>query len=263
VRPLANFGVAVVSGRALPHVVFAGDENHLVGYAGLPQALNPYLKELRRDASRRRRRAADARHLRHRVRHALRRVGGTLPFRFWKKRHHAAEDQGRLGEHGLVVVAIADGGAGVDPRSISATVDGHTARTHFANGKLTFRAEPGSREIVVTASDYQELKNMEGRHEDQAEHGHADAHRRGRLTARLVLVDRRQRREVALDRTREIVVGSFSTTRSARLPRARLRSAPHLTDLRESRPFSSRQQDDRRDEQDDRKPTHDPRILTP
>jgi hypothetical protein len=63
--------------------------------------------------------------------------------------------------HGLVVVAIADGGAGVDPRSIGATVDGHTVRTHFANGRLTFHADPGSREISVTASDYQELKNME------------------------------------------------------------------------------------------------------
>jgi hypothetical protein len=34
-------------------------------------------------------------------------------------------------------------------------------RTHFAKGRLTFAADPGSREIDVTASDYQELKNME------------------------------------------------------------------------------------------------------
>src|SRR5205823_2443301 len=40
---VANFGVAVVSGHALPHVTFAGDENHLVGYTGLPQSINPYL----------------------------------------------------------------------------------------------------------------------------------------------------------------------------------------------------------------------------
>src|SRR5581483_12036974 len=38
----ANFGVAVLSGHAVPHVVEAGDENHLTGYDGLPQALNPY-----------------------------------------------------------------------------------------------------------------------------------------------------------------------------------------------------------------------------
>src|SRR5581483_9537744 len=41
-RRVANFGVAVTSGKAVPHVVYAGDENHLTGYAGLPRALNPY-----------------------------------------------------------------------------------------------------------------------------------------------------------------------------------------------------------------------------
>ena len=30
--------------RAVPHVVFAGDENHLVGFTGLPTDLNPYLE---------------------------------------------------------------------------------------------------------------------------------------------------------------------------------------------------------------------------
>ncbi len=43
-KPIANFGVAVLSGHAQPHVVFAGDENHLVGLAGLPSNINPYLE---------------------------------------------------------------------------------------------------------------------------------------------------------------------------------------------------------------------------
>jgi len=43
-KPVANFGVAVLSGHAVPHVVFEGDENHLVGFTGLPTALNPYLE---------------------------------------------------------------------------------------------------------------------------------------------------------------------------------------------------------------------------
>ena len=43
-KPIANFGVAVLSGHAVPHVVFAGDENHLVGFTGLPTDLNPYLE---------------------------------------------------------------------------------------------------------------------------------------------------------------------------------------------------------------------------
>ena len=40
-RP-ANFGAVVLSGRAVPHVVFDGSEDHLTGYAGLPLDLNPY-----------------------------------------------------------------------------------------------------------------------------------------------------------------------------------------------------------------------------
>jgi subtilisin family serine protease len=161
VRPLANFGVAVVAGRAVPHVVIAGDENHLVGYAGLPQALNPYLKSF-----------GEARPVAGAV---LPKPGtydivfdsrsaasaGRFQFRFWKNDTTPPRLRLTSAKHGLVLVAITDGGAGVDPRSVSATVDGHIARTRFANGKLTFRAEPGSREIVVTASDYQELKNME------------------------------------------------------------------------------------------------------
>ena len=43
-KPIANFGVAVLSGSAIPHVVFAGDENHLTGFTGLPTDLNPYLE---------------------------------------------------------------------------------------------------------------------------------------------------------------------------------------------------------------------------
>ena len=42
-KPIANFGVTVLSGHVMPHVVFDGDENHLVGFPGLPTDLNPYL----------------------------------------------------------------------------------------------------------------------------------------------------------------------------------------------------------------------------
>jgi len=161
VRPLANFGVAVVSGRAVPHVVFAGDEDHLVGYAGLPQALNPYLKSFgeTRPVAGAVLPAPGAYDIVFDTRSAA--SAGRFQFRFWKNDTAPPRIRVVSAKHGLVVVAIADGGAGVDPRSIAATVDGRLARAQFANGKLTFRAEPGSREIVVTASDYQELKNME------------------------------------------------------------------------------------------------------
>ena len=70
-KPVANFGVAVVSGRAVPHVVYAGDENHLVGYPGLPQSINPYVDRLRPRPPDRGRDPAAARDLRRRLRHAL------------------------------------------------------------------------------------------------------------------------------------------------------------------------------------------------
>ena len=46
-------------------------------------------------------------------------------------------------------------------QAVAATVDGRTASVHFDDGKLTFRADPGRHKVTVTASDYQELKNME------------------------------------------------------------------------------------------------------
>jgi hypothetical protein len=43
-RNVANAGVVVTSraGTVVPHVVAAGDENRLTGYAGLPIDINPY-----------------------------------------------------------------------------------------------------------------------------------------------------------------------------------------------------------------------------
>src|SRR4029079_18313196 len=151
----------VVSGHAVPHVVRAGDENHLVGYAGLPQTLNPYLKSFGQprpgagailpspgtyDVVFDSRSAAAA---------------GPFQFRFWKNDTKPPALRIVSTKHGAVVVAATDAGAGVDPHSVSATVDGHIADTHFADGKLTLRTTPGSHEIVVTASDFEELKNME------------------------------------------------------------------------------------------------------
>lgn len=160
-QPIANFGVAVVSGKAVPHIVAAGDENHLVGYAGLPQTLNPYLKTF-----------GQARP----VAGAVLPVAGTYDivfdsrsqatagpfhFRFWKNDTSPPRLRLVSAKRGSVVVAATDAGAGVDPHSVSATVDGHSAHTRLVDGKLTLRVNPGSHEIVVTASDYEELKNME------------------------------------------------------------------------------------------------------
>jgi subtilisin family serine protease len=160
-KPLANFGVAVVSGRAVPHVVAAGDENHLIGYTGLPQTLNPYLKSF-----------GQARPVAGAILPSpgtydivfdsrSRGAAGPFEFRFWRNDTTPPHLHLVSAKRGSVVVAATDTGSGVDPHSVAATVDGHAAHTGFSDGKLTFGASPGSHEIVVTASDYEELKNME------------------------------------------------------------------------------------------------------
>jgi len=159
--PVANFGVAVTSGHAVPHVVFAGDENHLVGYAGLPQVLNPYFKtfgEVRPVAGAvlpapgsydivfDTRSAADA---------------GPFTFRFWENDVEPPKLSIASTSQDTIVVSVTDSGSGVDPQSVSATLDGRAADGHYANGRLTISADPGPHQLIVTASDYQELKNME------------------------------------------------------------------------------------------------------
>jgi subtilisin family serine protease len=160
-RPVANFGVAVVAGKAIPHVVYAGDENHLVGYAGLPEVLNPYFRTF--GASRP---VAGA---------VLPGVGkydivfdtrgastaGKFEFRFWENDARPPKIRVVSTKHDLIAVSATDSGSGIDPESITGTLDGRKIQPHFVNGVLTLPAAPGSHALSVTFSDYQELKNME------------------------------------------------------------------------------------------------------
>jgi hypothetical protein len=160
-RPVANFGVAVLSGRAVPHVVYAGDENHLVGYPGLPVNLNPYFETYGEKRS---------------VAGAVLPVAGTydivfdtrstalagpFQFRFWVNDTKPPRLRLVHSEPGTIEVAITDGGSGVDPRSIDATIDGRMVTARFADGKVVLPTTPGSHELVIGASDFQEAKNME------------------------------------------------------------------------------------------------------
>jgi len=160
-RP-ANFGAVVLRGHVTPHVTFAGDENHLVGYTGLPVDINPYRKTFE-----------DPRLI----------AGAVLPgpgaydivfdsvsaakagpftFRWWVNdttpprlvlRPRKAKDE--------VVVAAADPGAGIDPSSIRATLDGGDAQVTWANGAVRIHVPKGRHKLVLSVSDYQETKNME------------------------------------------------------------------------------------------------------
>ena len=63
--------------------------------------------------------------------------------------------------HDRITVSVTDSGAGVDPESLTATLDGHSVIERFRRGRLTFATSPGRHLVIITASDYQELKNME------------------------------------------------------------------------------------------------------
>jgi subtilisin family serine protease len=160
-HPIANFGVAVLSGHVTPHVVFGGDENHLVGFPGLPTNLNPYLSSF-----------GEARP----VSGAILPTNGTydivfdtragqrpgkFTFRFWVNDTTPPQLRVVSHAHGKIVVTIFDHGAGVDPESVRATLDGHTVQRTFHHGRLTLAASRGKHLLIVSASDYEELKNME------------------------------------------------------------------------------------------------------
>jgi hypothetical protein len=160
-RPIANFGVAVLSGSAIPHVVFAGDENHLAGFTGLPTNLNPYLETFgeARTVAGADLPAAGNYEIVFDTRSA--RSAGPFSFRYWvddttPPKLRVVSTSGRK-----ITVAITDGGAGVDPLSVRATLDGRSIVLHFSHNRLTLAAGRGRHLLIVTASDYQELKNME------------------------------------------------------------------------------------------------------
>jgi subtilisin family serine protease len=158
--PVANFGVAVLSGHAVPHVVFEGDENHLVGFTGLPTALNPYLESFgeARPVAGAVLPAPGTYEIVFDTRTASR--AGPFTFRYWMN-DTAPPKIAIVSTSGDISVSIADGGAGVDPDSIRASIDGHSIVERYRHGQLAIPATPGRHLVIVTASDYQELKNME------------------------------------------------------------------------------------------------------
>ncbi len=160
-HPVANFGVAVLSGSAVPHIVFAGDENHELGFTAQPFNVNPYVQSF-----------GEPRPIAGAVlptpgdyeivfdtRSATK--PGPFSFRYWVNDTRPPSLHVLSTTGGRIEVGITDAGAGVDPTSVTATLDGHAVATHYARGLLTIEATRGSHLLIVTASDYQETKNME------------------------------------------------------------------------------------------------------
>jgi hypothetical protein len=147
--------------------VFAGDENRLTGNAGLPVAINPYVE-----------RFGTARPVAGAIRPSpgaydvvfdtpARTAPGAFTFRFWiddvtpptvRLLGAAVKPRSRL------ELIVTDGGSGVDPSSLEASIDGRPAIVVFERGRalVSVGATPSGRHrLVFRASDYQELKNNE------------------------------------------------------------------------------------------------------
>jgi subtilisin family serine protease len=177
-RPVANFGVVVLSSsggsrfRPSPRVVVAGNENRLTGNAGLPLVINPYLDSF-----------GDSRPVAGAIRPgsgsfdivfdtpAVPTPSGKGPgrytFRFWV--NDVRPPSVRLltttvSAGSTLRLAVADTGSGVDPQSLIAKIDGKTVGLAYSSGRLRIGlggVGPGRHRLVLQASDYQELKNME------------------------------------------------------------------------------------------------------
>jgi hypothetical protein len=169
-RKVANFGVSIVSRAAgvavSPRLVAGDDENRVVGYTGIPAGLNPYQGFPSAEPV---------------VAAVLPDPGtydivfdtptgkkpGAFTFRFWVDdtsppsiRRLARRDT--IGRP--IRFAVHDSGSGVDPRSLRASVGGRSVRVIYSHGVLLLRTKglhAGRQAVTVTASDYQETKNME------------------------------------------------------------------------------------------------------
>jgi hypothetical protein len=169
-RPAANFGVAVISQaprvRVQPHVMYAGDENRLTGYAGLPLDINIYRQQFFSPVP---------------VAGAIfptagfydivfdtvsRARAGRFTFRFWIGDTTAPAIRVVSARGSVLTLAVTDRGAGVDPRSLSAVVDGNMRAVTYRQGSGRALVDigglgRGTHQLVFTASDYQETKNNE------------------------------------------------------------------------------------------------------
>ncbi|HEV3479899.1 MAG TPA: hypothetical protein VG144_10695, partial [Gaiellaceae bacterium] len=167
-RPVANFGVAVLTGRGIqPRIVHDRDENRQAGSPALPLRVNPYLPTF-----------FDAAPISGVIRPApgtyhvvfdspSRGAAGRFRFRFWVNdqrppRVRLLTSSVRAG--GTLVASASDRGAGVDPSSVFVQVDGGPLQVaRFRNGRIRIpaRFSSGRHRLTLHVSDYQESKNME------------------------------------------------------------------------------------------------------
>jgi subtilisin family serine protease len=170
-RAAVNFGVVVASRargvRVEPRIVHAGDERRLTGYAALPFNLNPYLRTFGDPvlAAGTILPAAGAYDVVFDSPSAAR--AGKFAFRFWLNDSTppaVALKTKRVRLGAPLVLAVTDRGAGIDPSSLVARVDGKEIRARVAGETVripTSALRKGRHTLRFQVSDYQETRNME------------------------------------------------------------------------------------------------------
>ncbi len=164
-KPVANFGVVVTKGTVEPRVVFAGDENRLVGYAGLPLNINPYGESYgkHQPVAGAVLPAAGA----YDVVFDETGAGRPFAFRYWldDTRPPTVRLLTRtVRPRGELLLSATDAGAGVDPVTLRAKVDGRAVKANFAGSRISVAAatlRTGRHTLTLSVADYQESKNME------------------------------------------------------------------------------------------------------
>ena len=174
-RPVANFGVVLLKSagsarsRPSPRVVAAGNENRLTGNAGLPLVINPYLDSFgtSRPVAGAIRPGPGTYDVVFETPAAPPPGAGAYTFRYWVNdvTPPSVRLLARIVKPGAKLrLAVTDAGSGVDPQSLVATVDGRSAAVTYSAGRATVSlpgVAAGRHRVVLTAGDYQELKNME------------------------------------------------------------------------------------------------------
>jgi len=168
---VANFGVAITGrgagSRVEPRVVAEGNENRLTGYPALPVNLNPYVDEFGESTL-----VAGAIYPKPGTYHVVfdsstAAGAGTFRFRFWINDvtpPKATVESRSVRAGSSVRIRVSDTGAGIDPGSLEATVDGRTVRATLRNGTVSVPTDSltvGDHRLRVELGDYQETRNME------------------------------------------------------------------------------------------------------
>ncbi|MEX2212347.1 MAG: S8 family serine peptidase [Gaiellaceae bacterium] len=165
-RPVANFGVVVLSGKVEARITAAGEEDRMVGYASLPFSLNPYQESFgaSRPVAGALLPAAGAYDV---VFETDRGAGGRYSFRYWLNdtTPPSLRPVARWVKRNRPVrLRVVDNGSGVDPASMDARIDGRLRSVTINRGIISVDtrglAARGHR-LVLVVSDYQETRNNE------------------------------------------------------------------------------------------------------